>query len=136
MRICLSKFVFLLFNSADMRKIGFIALLFMAGLWSCEYETIRPIVVEVPDGVEYATQVAPIFVDAGCASCHSGGIKPDMRADKSWDALVNDGMVDTENPAESILMVKINSGHATSGNLSAEDKAYILKWIAEGAKNN
>ena len=120
-----------------MKKIGFIALLFMAGLWACEYETIVPIVPDLPDEeVKYAEQVAPIFVEAGCTGCHAGGISPNLLADKSWDSLVNGGIVDTENPADSKLMEKINSGHATSGNLSGEQKAYILKWIEEGAKNN
>ena len=119
-----------------MRKIGFIALLFLAGLWACEYETIVPKEVEIPEEVSYAEQVAPVFVEAGCASCHSGAIKPDLRADKSWAALVNDGMVDTANPAESKLIVKIEAGHATSGNLTAEQKALILKWIEDGALNN
>ena len=119
-----------------MKKMGFIALLFMAGLWSCEYETIKPVVVVPPDVVEYAAEVAPIFVEAGCTGCHAGAIKPNLMADKSWDALVTGGLVDTENPGDSKLMVKINSGHGTSGNLSAAQKALILKWIEDGAKND
>jgi len=89
-----------------------------------------------PDVVEFAAQVAPIFVEAGCTGCHAGATSPDLRLDKSWDALVNGGNVDTANPAESILLVKINAGHGTSGNLSAEQKALILKWIEDGAKND
>ena len=120
-----------------MRKMGFIALLFIAGLWACEYETIKPVVIDLPDEeVLFGAQIAPIFVEAACIGCHAGGIKPNLLADKSWDALVNDGMVDTANPAESKLVVKINAGHGTSGNISAEQKALILKWIEEGAKNN
>ena len=119
-----------------MKKVGFIALLLLAGLWACEYESIVPIVVEVPDGVKYSEQVAPIFDEAGCTGCHAGGISPNFTPSESWDALVNGGYVDTETPENSKVMVKIDSGHGTAGNLSIEDKALILKWIEEGAKNN
>ena len=113
-----------------MRKIGFVALLLLS------YETIKPVVVEPPDEVSYAEDVAPIFVEAGCASCHGGGTSPNLTADKSWDALVNGGYVNTETPSESELIEKIESGHGTSGNLNAEQKALILKWIEDGAQNN
>lgn len=119
-----------------MKKLGFIALMLLAGLWACEYETIQPVYVEPPDFVEFAVDIAPIFVDAGCASCHAGSTDPDLRADKSWDALVNGGYVDTANPGDSELIEKIESGHGTSGNINAEQKAKILKWIEDGAKND
>jgi len=106
-------------------------------LVSCEYETIVPKVVELPDEpVSFATQVAPMFVEAGCAGCHSGGIAPDLRADKSYASLTNGGFLNVASPSDSELVKKIESGHATSGNLSATQKALLLKWIEEGAKNN
>lgn len=119
-----------------MRKAGFIALLLLVGLWSCEYATIKPVVVEPPDEVSYAADVAPIFVEAGCTGCHGGGINPNLTADKSWDSLVNGGYVDTANPTESEVVERINSGHGTAGNINAEQKALILKWIEDGAQNN
>ena len=111
-------------------------LLLVAALWSCEYETIVPKVVELPDEpVSFATQVAPMFVDAGCTGCHGsmGGL--DLTLKKSYAGLTN-GRVDTANPAESKVILYINDGHATSGNLTAEQKAFLLKWIEEGAKDN
>jgi len=109
----------------------------MIGLVSCEYVTIEPKVVILPDEpVSYATQVAPVFVAAGCTGCHSGGTAPDFRADKSYLSLTGGSFVKPTSPAESKLITKINSGHATSGNISATDKALLLKWIEEGAKNN
>ena len=119
-----------------MRKLGIFALLLLAGLWSCEYENIVPIVVEVPDNVKFSVDVAPIFAEVNCTGCHAGGISPNLTQAKAWDALVSGGFVDTDNPEGSSLLLKINEGHATSGDLSAEQKAYILKWITEGAKNN
>jgi hypothetical protein len=119
-----------------MRKLGFFALLLLAGLWACEYENIIPIVVEVPDNVEFSVDVAPIFADVSCTGCHGGGISPNLTQGEAWDALVSGGFVDTDNPVGSKLILMINEGHRTSGDLSAEQKAYILKWITEGAKNN
>lgn len=120
-----------------MKKIGFFALLLLMGMWACEYETIVPVKVVLPDEpVSFSEQIAPIFVEVGCVSCHSGSIPPDLNLDKSYNDLVNGGRVDTTNPAESKLMEKIDSGHGTAGNMSALQKALILQWIEEGAKNN
>jgi len=121
----------------DMKKTGFFAFLLLLGMWACEYETIVPKVVELPDEpVSFATQVAPIFVNANCISCHGAGMSPDLRADKSYNSLVAGGFVDTENPSESKVVTQIASGHGTAINVSAEDKAFLLKWIEEGAKDN
>lgn len=120
-----------------MRKIGFLALVLLIGMWACEYETIVPVKVDPQeDPVSFSTQVAPIFVEVNCVSCHAGGISPDLRADKSYAALVGGGKVDTANPAGSKLMEKINSGHGTAGNMTAAQKALILQWITEGAQDN
>lgn len=119
-----------------MRKIGFIILVLMAGLWACEYETIVPIVVVVEDDISFSEKVAPIFDEVGCTSCHGGGISPNLKPADSWLALTNGGYINTEDPEDSELMEKIEAGHGTSGNLTAEQKALILKWITEGAKNN
>ncbi len=110
--------------------------LLLTVLASCEYETIVPKDVVVPDVVSFSTDIAPMLVSAGCAGCHSGGTAPDLRADKSYAALTGGGFIDTDDPAASILIVKINEGHATSGNLTADQKAALLKWITDGAKNN
>ncbi len=75
-------------------------------------------------------------MNESCVGCHGGGISPDLRADKSYNSLVNGGFVDTVNAESSKLIEKINSGHGTSGNLSAQDKLYLLTWIKEGAKDN
>jgi hypothetical protein len=121
----------------DMKKVGIFVLLLLAALWSCEYETIVPKEVDLPDEpVSYSEQIAPVFVEVSCTSCHSGGIAPDLREDKSYAALINGGMINTDNPEESTLIVTINEIHGTAGNLSALQKALILRWIEEGAKDN
>ena len=120
-----------------MKKLSYVILLLVGVLWSCEYETIVPKNVDLNDDpVSYSTQVAPIFVEINCTSCHSGGNAPDLREDKSYDALMSGELINVSSPASSKLVEKINSGHGTSGNMSALQKALILKWIEQGAKNN
>ncbi len=120
-----------------MKKIGFFALILLLGMSACEWETIVPVVIEEQeDPVSFSTQVAPIFVEVNCISCHNGGMAFDLKADKSYESLVNGGHVDTANPAGSGLMVIIDEGHGTAGNISAAQKALILQWITEGAKDN
>ncbi len=119
-----------------MKKIGFVVLLLSAALWSCEYETIVPGEVIVPDGpISYSEDIAPVLADQ-CAGCHGGATSPDLRLDKSWSELSSKNLVNTSNPAESVIVVKIDSGHGTSGNLSALEKALLLKWIEQGAIDN
>lgn len=129
-----------LFNSYIMKLKRTIATLLSGALIflvSCEYETIVPKVIELPDEpVSFAEQVLPALQSAGCATCHSGGVAPDLRADKAYTSLLNGGYLNVADPADSKLVKKINSGHATSGNLSGTDKALLIKWIEEGAKNN
>jgi len=111
--------------------------LLLIGLVSCEYVTIEPNDVVLPDEpVSFATQVAPVFVNAGCTGCHSGGTAPDLRADKSYNSLTTGNYVNVSDPASSKIVMKINSGHGTSNTISATDKALLLKWIEEGANNN
>ncbi|MFO7615769.1 MAG: hypothetical protein R6V75_00795 [Bacteroidales bacterium] len=116
--------------------LGLFLCFLLLGLAACEYDTIVPKEIIVPEEVSYNADIAPIFVTVGCTGCHSGGTAPDLRADKSYAALTGGGFVDTGNPEASKLLVKINAGHANSGNITATEKALILKWITEGAKNN
>jgi hypothetical protein len=110
----------------------------MIGMVSCEYVTIEPEVVVIPDtDVLWATQVAPMFTQASCNGCHGNGAVPDFSTPaKGYTSLTGNNLVNTTNPAASELMVKINEGHGTSGNLTATQKALLLKWIEQGAKNN
>ena len=107
----------------------------LLGLVSCEYQTIEPNPVIIPETpVDYATEIAPIFVSVNCISCHTGNGLFSLAADKSYGSIVANNLVDTANPANSKLMVKINGGHNTAVNMTAAQKALILKWIEQGAK--
>lgn len=118
-----------------MRKIGFIALLFLVGFGSCEYDTLDMKEIELPENMTYGESIAPIF-EANCGTCHSGSLDPNLTASKSWGALVNDGYVDKTNPEESEIILKINKPHPTNDPLTPTEKAMILWWIQDGAKNN
>jgi len=118
-----------------MKKLGFIALLLLTGLWACEYETLSPKEIDIPENISFAVDVAPPL-ETNCKGCHSGGIDPNLTAAASWNALVNGGYVDRDNPEESPLLIKINKPHPSSDPLTLKEKAIILKWIEDGAQNN
>ena len=118
-----------------MRKFGFVALLLLLGLGACEYETLTPKEIELPENISWATDLAPVF-DANCGTCHSGALEPNLKAAQSHASITGGGFVDINNPEESKLVVKINVPHPSSDPLSLYEKALLLKWIEDGAKNN
>jgi cytochrome c peroxidase len=106
----------------------------MMGMVACEYVTIEPKDVVIPDTpIDFATQIEPIFTEANCVMCHTGSQQPNLTAGKAYTSLISLNLVDTANPANSKLMKQINAGHNT-GTLTAAQTALILKWITEGAK--
>ncbi len=107
-----------------------------AGLISCERYVYDPPTIDPDIDVLFATEVAPIFVNAACTGCHAGGINPDLRADKSYESLTTGGYVDLGTPASSKIYTKILSGHATSSNISDVNRLKLLTWIEQGAQNN
>jgi hypothetical protein len=109
----------------------------IVGLVSCEYVTITPNdPIVVPAGVLFSTQIQPIFTAANCASCHPALHQPDFGVGKTWSSLTTGGFITTEAPAESLLYVQVTAKDTHKNLLNAEQKALILKWIEEGAKNN
>jgi hypothetical protein len=109
----------------------------MIGLASCEYDTIVPEKVVLPDEpVSFVKDVEPVFTSAGCTGCHPGMLKPDLTAGKSYASITSMNLVVAGSPATSKLMQYITAGHQTAANYTASQKALITKWIEEGAKNN
>ena len=104
---------------------------------SCEYEWITPEKQPIPDNVSFSNNIMPIFND-GCNTnvCHgTGATPPDLTDANAYNALINGGYVDTDNPEASILYVTMNSGSMqTYTNPGDED--WVLAWIQQGAKNN
>jgi hypothetical protein len=87
---------------------------------------------DIPTDISFSADIQPIF-DARCVKCHAGSRDPDLRPGESYDALVNDGYVDTDDPESSELYTKLEGGH---GNATIEENLLILQWIKEGALNN
>lgn len=108
----------------------------MVALGSCEYEKIT---YDVPDPsvpVSYATDIQAIW-DKGCTGCHGvGKTPPDLTAANSYDALINGGFVNTDQPAESIIYTSMASGGSMAPYTNASDAGKVLVWIQQGAKNN
>ena len=123
--------------------IIYIGLILLAGvgLIGCYKDIILPDVAVDPDGppqaVSFKNDVAPL-VNTNCAlsGCHvSGGHKPYMTLDVSYQQIVNGGFVNTILPKESILYQMIN-GEMQQYIPSASDRQKIYDWIRTGASNN
>lgn len=109
------------------------ALLF--GMVACEYVTIEPNPVVIPDTpVDFTTEIEPIFTALNCVMCHTGSFQPNFTAGKAYASIISMNLVDTANPGGSKLIQMINAGHNTAVNMTATQKGLILKWITEGAK--
>lgn len=108
---------------------------------SCEKDYFIPVKSIIPDSVSFSANVIPVF-DKSCNSsgCHNtGGIAPDLTAENAYNDLILYQMVDTLNPAGSILytrMISAGNPMPPSGILKGGEDQLILKWIEQGARNN
>jgi len=120
------------------KQINFISILLgIFFLTACEYATIHPDVPSPDVKVSFQTEVVPIFATCNGAGCHNGsGPKPDLRADKAYQSLIDNAMVIPFNGNGSILyQVLLPSGvMAAYGN--STNNAIIKNWIDQGAENN
>ena len=103
-------------------------------LGACEYETVQPEVIDIPDDVtvSFAATVEPAF-QSKCVTCHNTQT-PVLSTGQAYNSLKNGGYINTTTPTQSKVYLNAQSGHYNS--LSATDAAYLLKWIEQGAKNN
>ncbi len=118
-----------------------LAILVLITLSGCYKDVILPDVAVDPDGppqaVSFSTDLAPLF-DASCTDvgCHvSGGHKPYLTLDVSYQQIVNGGYVNTEIPKQSTLYIMIN-GEMREYMPSAADRQKVYDWIRNGAPNN
>lgn len=116
------------------RKINTLLALCMAALLSsCEYNYAH---YEEKESVSFESELAPIFTNK-CSACHnSTGNLPNLSEGNAFSSLILNSYVNTNDAANSKLMLKINSGHPTAGTLTSTEKQTILQWIQEGAQNN
>ncbi len=115
---------------------GFATMVMMILVTSCRYDEVLPEVVELPDDpVSYALDIQPIF-DAKCISCHGGGISPNLSFDVSYNELITNDLINTEDPENSLLYLKITNEGDLHIDANNNERALLLKWIEEGAENN
>ncbi|MCF8301752.1 MAG: hypothetical protein K9I94_00650 [Bacteroidales bacterium] len=126
-------------------KIFRIGIIFMivAAFTSCEYEFIEP---PQPDFngedsvLSFSDKILPIFTDGdNCTSCHnSGGTPPDLTAGNAYNSIMNNNLVDTAAPEQSVLYDYVRpdtDSHDWKAYTSTEAQL-VLEWIKQGAKNN
>ncbi len=108
-------------------------LIIMIQLTGCVYEQIEP--VKAPENVCWTDEVLPVFVNSCAAiSCHNtGGVYPDLSESYAYLNLTQSTLIDTLNPDQSELYLKITVGSMKDLATDVE-KAIILSWINGGAK--
>jgi hypothetical protein len=106
---------------------------------ACEYEFIVPTPPPTPppagDTISFSQDVQPVF-NAHCASCHPSVYKPDLTSGKSYNALMTGNYVVANDPANSKLYTKCNTGGSMATYMSAENLNLVYRWIYAGAKND
>ncbi|NOX85981.1 MAG: hypothetical protein GXO86_08455 [Chlorobi bacterium] len=124
--------------------LGFLAVIFILFVASCQYKFIVEPVPPTPppgDTVSFSLDVIPIWNDgSNCVSCHSssGGQKPHLTPNEAYDQINSMGLVDTQNPAESLIYKFPNPDTETHTwkKYTNAQAATVLHWIEQGAKNN
>lgn len=119
-----------------MKILKFAQICFLIGafgfiLGSCQWLTIEPVDVDVPEVVSFANDIQPIF-SAKCATCHTSTV-PVLTSGNAYNSLINGSYVNTTDPASSVIIIKTGTGH---GGLNPTEKALLLAWIEKGAQNN
>lgn len=125
-----------------MKKTLIIAfgILISISVTSCYYDTLpEEVFVPVPGGVSYAADIQPIW-NQSCVNCHQGNEPPDLRAQNSFNVLLNDGWVIPGDPDASILFRSLRGEGASlmpPGNpLTSQRINLVRQWILEGAQDN
>ncbi len=115
-----------------------ILIVFALFVGGCKYDFILPdYVPPVAAGVSFSTQVAPIFSTGDkCTSCHkSGGVASDLTSANAYAQIVPN-LVNTASPESSVILTVPGSSAHSWKNYTDPERAIILVWITEGAKNN
>ncbi|MFA6403466.1 MAG: hypothetical protein WCX31_17865 [Salinivirgaceae bacterium] len=123
-------------------KRMFLIMIFGVGLIfsSCEYEAyVAPEVIVPTEPISFSEQIQPIFSNQNCTGCHTDSHASglDLTPGNSYQSLMsNTGVVDTLNPATSLIVTIPASTGSHYKIYTAQDDLLVLTWIEEGAKNN
>lgn len=116
------------------KALGISLVLAMMLNTGCQSDKVLPPVIE--GDVSYASDMQPYF-DASCTGCHNGtGIPLNLLPDVSYDEIISNEMVDTNDASASVLYVKIMPGGSMEAYADEVQRAMTLKWIEQGALNN
>ena len=101
----------------------------------CEKETVQPPGFAGGD-VSFTDDVIPLFQSAGCTDCHAGGVSPDLRADKAYNALIDGDYVVPGEPENSELIDQLKNAGSHKNYLTPAELGMLEAWIEQGAENN
>lgn len=117
-------------------------MVFVTGCYKVTTLTI-PNDQEVTSTVSLATDLIPLFAtNCSISGCHnSGGLKPDLTADKVYNTLINGNYVNPGTPENSEIYLWLTGKRAAAMPVGAVNNPsninnMILAWIKQGAKNN
>jgi len=107
------------------------------GMSSCTYYTndYNPLVV--PDNVSFEADIIFVFdVSCSIAGCHDGTISPNLRGDAAYKSLDRGGYIAEPGVAENNVLYQVIDGGTMDAYATDLDRAYIKKWLDEGAQDN
>ena len=97
---------------------------------------------EITDEISFSKDLAPLFATScSMSGCHnSGGIKPDLSAEKLFSTLVEGNYVSVDEPEKSSVYLSLTGNGKVSMPVGTNNPSNInnlvLAWIKQGAKNN
>lgn len=125
-------------TTSKLRSVILIGSLAFITLFSgCEYDFVDPGFVPITTTLSYATDIQPIF-DASCnmSGCHAANaFDPDLSAANSYNSLIQENLVNVDEPASSAIYISMSSGSMKSF-ANPNQANLILTWIKQGALNN
>jgi hypothetical protein len=125
-----------------------LAIVMLFFLLSCRWDKVEPLSIDtlqscLPDTVSLSRDLQPLF-NYNCVGtyCHSGPTSPghvNLDAGASYNAMINGGYIDLQQPSQSLLysqMMSVSNPMPPDGRLDKCKTDLILKWIQQGAPNN
>ena len=107
----------------------------IAGIWSsCQKEYFKTPAFDPNAVISFNADLQPIL-SSKCTNsgCHNGSVSPNLTSGKAYASLNDGGYLDTLNPSQSILMIKLNT-NMPPGKLPPATISKFLLWMSKGAK--